>query len=406
MSRMEDSVVDVLVVGAGPGGSAAAYYLARAGLRVLLLDKAEFPRDKTCGDGLSPRALAALDDMGLLPAVMQAGCRINGVEIYGPDGRSIAAPIPGQDGRPGYMLVVPRRVLDGLLLEHARAQGAAFMPRIHVTDAQSTADGVTVRGARDGQAVAFNARAAVIATGAASGLLVRMGVLAQAPPGMLAARTYYEDLDVLHDRVQLRFDGVPLPGYAWVFPTGQRSANVGAGFLAGRSRHTPRQAFDAFAGRTRLKAVLGRARRAGPVKGYPLRVDFAAAPTHAGRALLVGEAAGLVNPLSGEGIDYALESGRIAAQHLIAMFERADFSPAQFAAYDRALRERYLALFKFCARARDLALNPLVLPLLIRIAARRADLKLLLIRIVLGEQPIPRRITAWTVLRAMLHSRT
>src|SRR5437660_288868 len=185
---------DVVVFGAGPGGSAAAHYLARGGVDVLLVDKAKFPREKTCGDGLTPRAVAVLHDMGVLDALLRAGQPISGVEIVSPDGYSIGAPVPSQRGVPASMLVVPRITLGAVRRERA-------------------------------------------------------------------------------------------------VPRGARSRG---GFVS---------------------AVLDGARQAGPAKSYPLRVDFPDAPTFGGGMLLVGEAAGLVNPLTGEGIDYALESAQIAAEH-------------------------------------------------------------------------------------------
>ena len=407
VSNPVSDLYDVVVVGAGPGGSATAYYLARHGLKVLLLDKAEFPRDKTCGDGLTPRALAVLDDMGLLPALSQTGCRINGLEIYAPSGRSIAAPIPASNGRPAYMLVVPRLTLDNTLREHALASGASFQSQVHVTSVTPDHESVCVKGERAGQTVAFRGRVAVIATGANVKLLQHMGLLAEMPPTMVAARAYYEDLNVLSDRVQLRFDGVPLPGYAWVFPTSPRTANVGAGFFSkGKARQrvlaSPQNAFTSFVQTSYLKDTLARARRVSPVKGYPLRVDFTSAPTFSERVLLVGEAAGLVNPLSGEGVDYALESGKVAAEHLIGMFARGDFSREQFEAYDRALRERFQALFQFCDRVREMVRSRLLLDVLVRIAARRTDLKLLLIRIVLGDHTVPEKITYTKILKVLL----
>ena len=402
-----NDIFDVVVVGAGPGGSATAWYLARQGLRVLLLDKAEFPRDKTCGDGLTPRALAVLDDMGLLEQLSQAGCRINGLEIYAPNGNSISAPIPPGAGRPAYMLVVPRLTLDNILREHAQAAGVVFQSRVHVTGVQAHGDGVLVEGEREGSRVCFAGRAAVIATGANPRLLLRMGALPQLPPTMVAARAYYDHLDVMSDRVQLRFDGVPMPGYAWVFPTAPRTANVGAGFYpAGMRRRlpSPQEAMARFVRETHLSQALARAQRISPVKGYPLRVDFTSAPTYSGRALFVGEAAGLVNPLSGEGVDYALESARVAACCLAGMCAADDFSPAQFEAYDRELRRHFQALFNFCARMRDLFFNRPALNLLIALAAHRNDLKLLMIRIVLGDQPAPRKLSWRNVFEVLLSS--
>ena len=405
-----ETIYDVVIVGAGPGGSATAYYLAREGLGVLLLDKADFPRDKTCGDGLTPRALAILDDMGLLDHLVEVGCRITGMEIYGPNGQSIAAPIPASNGRPGYMLVVPRLALDNTLREHALARGAQFEPRVHVTDVKAQGDSVLVSGERSGQPVSFTGRVAVIAAGANLRLLLRLGMISETPPTMVAARAYYDDIDVLSDRVQFRFDGVPLPGYAWVFPTGQRSANIGAGYFARSKRErtrfaSPQDALRSFVETSHIKDVIGRARRVSPVKGYPLRVDFTTAPTFSERVLLVGEAAGLVNPLSGEGVDYALESARVAADHLIGMVQSADFSRARFEAYDRDLREHFQALFEFCDRLRGLFFNRPALNLLIKVAAMRNDLKMLLIRIVLGDHTVPRRVAISKVIRTLLWPR-
>ena len=138
-----------------------------------------------------------------------------------------------------------------------------------------------------------------------------------------------------------------------------------------------------------------------PVKSFPLRIDFLTAPTFAGRTLLVGEAAGLVNPLSGEGIDYALESGRIAAEHLAGMFAQGDFSEAQYQAYDQALHAHFQKLFEFCHRVRKALHHASWLNILVRMAARRNDLKLLLIRVVLGEQPPPQRVTLSKLAKAL-----
>jgi len=397
---------DVVIVGAGPGGSAAAHYLARRGLDVLLLDKADFPRDKTCGDGLSPRALGVLDDMGMLSDVVRAGGRINGVDIVAPKGHSVSVPVPAQDGLPGYSLIVPRLILDNAIRERAVASGAQFQSPVRVTDVEAEGNSVVVKGEFRGRSVSFWGRIAIIATGASVKLLLRMGLLKQAPRMMLAARAYFEDMAGLSDYIQVRFDGVPLPGYGWVFPLSGSSANVGAGFfrtgLAARwAPDTPRQAFDAFVQTPSLQGMLARARRAGPVKGYPLRVDFATAPTVGERVLLVGEAAGLVNPLTGEGIDYALESGRMAAEHLVTGFASGDLSRQSLEAYDGRLRRRYQSLFVFCNRIRDVYMNPLLLNRVVSAAARRTDLKMLLTNIVLGNRDAPAGVSLRTILKVI-----
>jgi geranylgeranyl reductase family protein len=399
-------VHDVVVVGAGPGGSAAAHYLAKVGLDVLLLDKFDFPRDKTCGDALTPRALGVLDDMSLLEAVLHAGRSVPTARIVAPNSYATMAPIARGTGRPGYALVIPRLILDDMIRQQAVASGAKFEGRVYVTAIERSDDGVEIKGGRYGRQVSIRARMAVIATGANIKLLLNIGLLGKAPPMMLAARAYYEEVSGLDDCLNLSFEGVPLPGYGWGFPLSGTQANIGAGFfLRDRSWRTlpatPAAAFQNFVRTHTLQTMLGHARQIGPVQGYPLRVDFATAPTFGERVLLVGEAAGLVNPLTGEGIDYALESGKIAAQHLVDLFATGDLSHERLAAYDRALRLRFQDLFIFCTRMRDLFLHRWPLNRLVTAAALHTDLRSLLVNLVLGNQPASIGISAKTILRAL-----
>jgi menaquinone-9 beta-reductase len=355
---------DVVVVGAGPGGSAAAYFLARAGADVVLLDKADFPRDKTCGDGLTPRALRVIDDMGLLPEVTRAGCAVEGYEVIAPNGRATAARISSNYGA----LAVPRQTLDAILQRRALDIGATF-ERMNVIEVEPSVRGVSVRSGNG----TIEARNAVIATGAATGVLLRSGILRRQPNVMLAARAYFEGLSA-RAVFQLRFDRVPLPGYGWVFPVASDSANVGVGFMPrGGSVRTAAAVFQRFAA-----PLVHGARQAGPLKGYPIRADFLSAPTFAGRTLLVGEAAGLVNPLTGEGIDYALETGAIAAEHILQQT-----APDE---YDRALRARFGKLFRFSEAVRDRYCVTPVLNLLVRLANARPALRQQLTDVVLGER--------------------
>jgi geranylgeranyl reductase family protein len=396
---------DVAVVGAGPGGSAAAYYLAKRGLGVLLLDKAEFPRDKTCGDGLTPRAVGVLEDMGLLSNLTRAGREINGVEIYAPDGFAIGAALPRRRGGAAPILVVPRLVLDNIVREHAVRGGARFQSGVLVTGIEQAGAGVVVRGQKCGHALEIRARMAVVATGAAVPLLVRLGLLRRAPRMMLAARAYFEGMRGLGDRIQIRFNHVPLPGYGWVFPLSPAGANIGAGFYPPvRSRKrlppNPQKVFDGFVGGGTLRALLEGGRRVGPVKGYPLRVDFPGAPASGDGVLLVGEAAGLVNPLTGEGIDYALESAQIAAEYAgRALLSDGNRGDGEHAEYERLLRARFERLFAFCRRLRDATAHALLLNRLARIASHRDDLKMLLVDIVLGTREIPAHLSARTILQ-------
>jgi flavin-dependent dehydrogenase len=211
---------------------------------------------------------------------------------------------------------------------------------------------------------------------------------------MLAARAYYRD-GQHDDRFELRFDHVPVPGYGWVFPLADGRLNAGVGYLPRRwHRTTARAAFDTFV-HTRLPT----ASQEGPVRGYPIRVDFLQSPTYAERTLLVGEAAGLVNPLTGEGIDYALESGEIAAEHIASMLSTGDFG--RLKQYDHQLRAQFGPVFRFCAQVRDWYCWPPLLNLLVPIANRRPDLRLLLTQVVLGEKRPATSGAAQTTVRLL-----
>ena len=381
---------DVVIIGAGPGGSAAGHYLAKAGLRVLMFDKFDFPRDKTCGDGLTPLAVDVLDNMGVLETLPSDSYRVRGLEIFAPRGHSTNIHLPEQRDRPSYAMIIPRLILDEAICHRAIASGADFQGRVTVTDIEPCDDGVIVKGRGQGQTTAVKARIAVVATGANVKLLLTTGILPETPTMMLAARTYYENVSGLNGQIQFHFDGVPLPGYGWVFPLSETSANVGAGFFrsgraTGKLPATPKAAFEQFVQSPTLQAQLANAEQTAPIKGYPLRIDFATAPTYGQRTILVGEAAGLVNPLTGEGIDYALESGRIAARHIAAMFDSGDFSAAQFVAYDTALRHQFQSLFVFCRRMQRFLRHPALLNRLVTSADRFDDLKMLLADIVLGN---------------------
>jgi geranylgeranyl reductase family protein len=380
-------MVDVVVIGAGPGGSATAHFLAKSGLQVQLLDKSEFPRDKTCGDGLTPRALRLLDEIGVLEQASQKGFRMLEATVFAPNGQAVTTQVPQRPDVPDHLLAVPRMELDALIHERALASGARFHGGVHVTGVESQGKWVEVTGRRNKRSYKARGRMVVIAVGASVALLLRLGILKQVPQMILASRTYFQDIEHLSGRFEFYFEGIPLPGYGWVFPLSKSSANVGTG-IYGRRQERATNAKKALAGFLQLPAIehmLASARQVGPVKGFPLRADFASAPTFGERLLLVGEAAGLVNPLTGEGVDYALESGKIAATHLEEMFTLGDFSAAIHAAYDRRLRIRFQRLFVFSGRIRRWYLNKWVLNRLVRAANRQPELRVLFTNIVLGN---------------------
>ena len=373
------STYDVVVVGAGPGGAAAAYYLSAAGFSVLLLDKSDFPRDKTCGDGITPRALSVLKDMGLLDELNQQGCPVSHMQIIAPNGRSVAISFgKQQDKNASY--VIPRLKLDDLILRRALMKGASFKGNVRVNNVVPYSSHVVVQGDSDGQPIDFIGRIAVIATGASMTLLRTMGVIKHIPPMILAARAYFEDIRGLRsDCIQLRFKDVPLPGYGWIFPHSATAANIGVMIHPNHTRNgadlttTSRSAFENFIASPALKKILDGAHQSSAYKGYPIHTTFVEMPPSIQRVLLVGEVAGLVNPLTGDGTDYALISGRLAAKHIIGTFHANDFSPQKFQEYNRLVKRHYLPLLKASARASAWLRNPFVFNQMMRGAAFNAS---------------------------------
>lgn len=306
---------DVVVVGAGPAGSATAYYLARGGLKVALLDKAEFPRDKTCGDGLTPRALRMLTIMGLITEIEKCAYRCNTITLRQSDEVTYPLLLDHLNGLPDHILVLPRLIFDDLVRQHALTAGATFFPNAWVEMITRTTDG-TVQVHLRGRAP-LSCMLAVIATGANSALLRDLGLLRKAPPINRAARTYFENVEELDDTIVLFFDDVELPGYGWVFPTSPTTANIGCGVFFDSPTPQPTLLKHLIQEHPFLRRLLKHARQTAPIKGYALRTDFS--PAHSGNEyiLVVGEAVGLVNPITGEGIDYALESAQLAAEAIL-----------------------------------------------------------------------------------------
>jgi geranylgeranyl reductase family protein len=361
---------DVIVVGAGPAGSTAAYYLANAGLDVLLLEKTSFPREKVCGDGLTPRAVKALTGMGL-PVSGQDGWLLNkGLRIIGGGGR-IELDWPELSSFPGYGTVRTRTDFDEILARHAQRAGAKLIENITVTGATldertGRVTGVTARegagpadekGAgrsarrEEGSERAFAARLVVAADGNSSRLSVSLGLHKRADrPLGVAVRTYYtsprhED-DYLEAWLDL-WDGKQLlPGYGWIFGMGDGTSNVGVGLL------NTADSFGHIDYRTLLQRWLAamppewgftEENRTQPIRGAALPMGFNRTPHYTRGLVLAGDAGGLVNPFNGEGIAYAMESGELAARSIVQALGRKTAAGTEqvLQAYPVALKENY-----------------------------------------------------------------
>ncbi|MEY2875719.1 MAG: hypothetical protein RLZZ373_3090 [Pseudomonadota bacterium] len=310
------STCDVLVIGAGPSGSACAVTLAAAGWSVCLIDQHDFPREKICGDGLIPDAHAALQRLGVLDEVMAYAEHVSHVRCVAPRG--------GQVDVPGTLAVLPRRVLDFLLVRHAQRQGVQLVTPVKF-DAVIEEDGRVV-GARLRQGEArpeVRARWVVLATGAGVQPLVATGLCTRRTPSGIALRGYVRNPSLAgrQTTMDVVWDKALRPGYGWIFPCGDDTYNIGVGafFRQGQAADANlRQMFDDF---TRVyapaRALMDGGTLQGDLKGAPLRCTLEGAESGRPGLLATGETLGATYDFTGEGIGKALETGLMAADALL-----------------------------------------------------------------------------------------
>lgn len=342
-SAAATETADVIVVGAGPAGSATAAYLAMSGLDVLVLEKTTFPREKVCGDGLTPRAVKELITLGIPTPEEDGWIRNHGLRIIG-GGMRLSLPWPDLASFPPYGLVRTRQDFDDILAKHAVKHGARLRESTNVTgpvlDERGHIVGVTARatdekGRSTGPELRYAAPLVVAADGNSSRLSLSMGrEKREDRPMGVAVRTYYtsprHDDDYLESWLELwstdaEGKRVLLPGYGWIFGVGDGTSNVGLGILNTSS---------AF-GKTDYKDVMRRwvatmpeewtyndETMVGPIRGAALPMGFNRQPHYDKGLLLVGDAGGMVNPFNGEGIAYAMESGRLASEVIAQAFAR------------------------------------------------------------------------------------
>ncbi len=351
---MESFETDVLVVGAGPGGSAAAYHLARHGIDVTVVEKAAFPREKVCGDGLTPRSVKAIQDMGVDTEDPRFE-RVIGLRTHARR-TTIQLPWPDLTSFPPFGLVMPREGFDHLLADRAVKAGARLMERTEATAPRFVdgyVAGATVRpaGERDAEPAEIRARFVLAADGAASRFATPAGVTrdTKKPLGIAARRYFridYHPGPWIESWLDLWDGDLLLPGYGWLFPVAGGRINLGAGLLntfANFKDISAQHLFDAFARMLPSEWGIGEETAEGRVLSGPLPMGLNRTPAAVPGLLLVGDAAGAVNPFNGEGIAYAIETGQIAEElvHEALITDR----PAVTMQYPRVLEDTYGAYF-------------------------------------------------------------
>jgi len=388
---------DVAIVGAGPAGSLAAQRLAGGGARVVLLERATFPRDKPCGDGVSACGLAVLARTGLDEWASQFPAP-DMLRLIPPDGQVL-------DVQPQaafcYGRTIPRRLLDARLAQAAVGAGARLWERTRVRGVER-ANGAGLTVVADGLEV--TAQLVILADGSNAVVTRKLG-LVQGPSEFVAVRQYMAGDTGPPGRMEVHFQKKTAPGYTWLFPMGNGRVNVGTGTSIRRVRRGEamlREVLARFASDpTATDGRLARAEPIGPVQGHLLRARLGSTRTHAERVLVIGDAAGLVSPFSGEGIAPALESGEMAAARALAALATGDFSARALAPYSRALEARYGADQR-AGRILRLALNsPRLLNRVFRRLRLDDELALLITYIFIGYKSPRLALRPTTLLRLL-----
>ncbi|PJJ59245.1 geranylgeranyl reductase family protein [Hymenobacter chitinivorans] len=346
--------VDICILGAGPGGATAALHLANAGQRVLLLDKAVFPRDKICGDALSGKVLSELRRLGSeLPARLSASAAQVpswGIDFFAPNGQRLGVPFQPRydtavDAAAGH--VMKRLDFDNFLVEEVRRRPEIeLVEGLDVAPPERTPDGRWLLRTAAGAEIAA-ARLLLVANGAQSAFARQIAGHALEPEHHCAGvRAYYEGVTGLSpdNFIELHFIQDFLPGYLWVFPLPNGQANVGAGMLtkavSAKKVNLRERMTEMLETHPALKDRFRGATRLGPIKGFGLPLGSKRRVISGAGYLLLGDAASLIDPFSGEGISHAMVSGRHAADWAARALAANDTSAGFLRQYDAAVYRR------------------------------------------------------------------
>lgn len=355
--------VETAIVGAGPAGAAAAHTLAAAGHDVLLIDKATFPRDKFCGDGLTTLCLRQLEEMGFSVENVPSFTPVHGAVLRSPSGRRLDIPLPPGPGL--YAAVARRQELDAALVEFAASAGAATRFGSKIVAVDATDDAIVLT---DDSGTQITAAQCIAADGMWSPVRKMLGLDMDRYRGEWHAfRQYFENVGpAAASELWIWFEPDVLPGYVWSFPVGDRRANVGFGILRGGDVSTQdmKALWPELLQRPHIREVIGAdARPESPHRAWPIPARIDKAPLVGPRTFFIGDAATACDTLTGEGIGQALMTGREAARSILD-------APCSFdaasASYQSVVRSELVADHRMAAALGRLMASPKVAEVVLR----------------------------------------
>jgi menaquinone-9 beta-reductase len=391
---------EVTIIGAGPSGAIAAQRLASAGVRVTLLDKATFPRDKSCGDGLTADGIQILERTGLTEWLEQF-TRIDVLRLSGPDGKYCDIELTPAHGF-GNGRVIPRLLLDARLVQAAVDAGATLKEGVRVRQVETDTGRGPIRVTANG--LNISADLVILADGSHAPITRSLG-LVNKNPDLVAIRQYLIGDTGPANRIEIHFQQWILPGYSWLFPTGDGRVNIGTGTSTQRVHNKDTNLNQVLARFTEDPILEGRLQHAetdGPVRGHPLRTQFGSTRTHAERIMVIGDAAGLISPFTGEGIAPGMHSAELAAQHALAALSTGDLSSNRLAAYSQALRQDFKANHRAARLLQKSVNSPALLNFLFGRMRRDPELALIVARIIVAQKSPTEAFKVRTILHTLL----
>lgn len=364
---------DVAIVGGGPSGSAAAHYLASKGHSVVVCEKKSFPREKTCGDGLTPRAVKVLADMGLHDE-LQTWEKVRGLRVHAA-GKTLELAFPELEDFESYGLVKPRKELDQIVLDHAEAAGAKVLYETQAKEPifdKGVMAGFVAK--REGQNEEIRAKWVICAEGAATKFARSLGrVRDEDYPMGFAIRQYFkspmEHSGWFEAYLDIRSGPQQVPGYGWVFPVGDGTVNAGVGLLSTYGGWRSVNLHDLqndFVAQLPPEWEVNSETVCSKPRAGRLFMGASVWPPHGPGFLLAGDAAGMINPCNGEGIAYGYETGRIAGRHIDEAL-RSGSSPV-LTGYTEELRATYGPYFRLGRRFVRLIGHPTLMEKLVGMA--------------------------------------